>query len=51
MAQKMDEGFYGIFYLLHCVQWREMGMMGGKEDDAVKVEVRFKSITLKLQQR
>lgn len=33
MAQKMDEEFYGIFYLLHCIQQREIVMMGDKEDD------------------
>lgn len=33
LAQKMDEKFYAIFYLLHCIQQREMAMMGGKEYD------------------
>lgn len=47
VAQKMDEEFYGIFYLLHCVQ-REMRMMGDKEDDMwSRFGIRFKSIVLK----
>lgn len=52
VAQKMDEDFYGIFYLLHFIQQKEMGMMGGKEDDMrLRLWVRCKSITLKLQQQ
>lgn len=27
VAPKMDEEFYGIFYLLNCVQWRDERMM------------------------